>query len=34
MPPFHGQRLFIAALAVLNTVAYGTLYYAQPLLAV
>lgn len=30
----HGQRPFVAALAVLNTVAYGTLYYAQPLLAV
>lgn len=30
----HSQRPFIAALAVLNTVAYGTLYYAQPLLAV
>ena len=28
------QRLFIAALAALNTVAYGTLYYVQPLLAV
>ncbi|WP_291431242.1 MFS transporter [Deinococcus sp.] len=34
MTPPHGQRLFVAALAVLNTVAYGTLYYAQPLLAV
>ena len=34
MPHTHGQRPFIAALAVLNTVAYGTLYYAQPLLAV
>ena len=30
----HGQRPLVAALAVLNTVAYGTLYYAQPLLAV
>ena len=29
----HGQRPLVAALAVLNTVAYGTLYYAQPLLA-
>lgn len=30
----HGQRPLVAALAVLNTAAYGTLYYAQPLLAV
>ncbi|MHA0036744.1 MFS transporter [Deinococcus sp. PESE-13] len=30
----RSQRPFVAALAVLNTVAYGTLYYSQPLLAV
>jgi len=29
-----GQRSLVGALALLNTVAYGALYYAQPLLAV
>ena len=33
-PSAQGQRSLVWALALLNTVAYGVLYYAQPLLAV
>jgi len=34
MSGVSGQRLTVRALALLSTVGYGALYYAQPLLAV